>query len=70
MSTTEGHCRDCAQGIHTTPKDGFEFYDDGEDGGFWFCRYCGSNHVTVKLDGQTIEEGDLYRVPSRVSGLN
>ena len=30
--------------------DGFEYWnEDGDTGGFWFCRHCGSNHVTVLL---------------------
>jgi phage/plasmid primase-like uncharacterized protein len=43
-------------------RDGFEYFDEEGDGrGFWFCRYCGSNHVTVVLeDGVTVEQGDLY----------
>ena len=68
--TNEGYCHDCAQGIITKPHAGFEFYDDGEGSGHWFCRYCGSNHVTVKIDGRTIEEGDLYAPPTKVTGLN
>jgi hypothetical protein len=40
---------------------GFEYFDLDNDGrGFSFCRYCGSNHVTVVLNGVEIEQGDLY----------
>jgi len=43
-----GKCRDCAQGILAESKEGFEYFDqDGNGCGLWFCRYCGSNHVTV-----------------------
>ena len=57
-----GKCRDCAQGMWTSAKDGFEYWDENNEGkGFWFCRYCGSNHVTVTgSDGIVIEQGDLY----------
>lgn len=57
-----GKCRDCAQGIFGESTSGFEYFDEDRTGrGFWFCRYCGSNHVTVVLDnGVEIEQGDLY----------
>jgi hypothetical protein len=58
----KGTCRDCAAGMIGGISEGFEYFDqDGDGRGFWFCRYCGSNHVTVTLkDGETIEQGDLY----------
>jgi hypothetical protein len=45
-----------------SPREGFEYWDKRGDGrGFWFCRYCGSNHVTLTLDdGVVIDQGDLY----------
>ena len=57
-----GHCSDCSQGMLSSCKDGFEYWnEDGDGRGFWFCRHCGSNHVTVTLvDGVVIEQGDLY----------
>jgi Zn finger protein HypA/HybF involved in hydrogenase expression len=57
-----GRCRDCAQGMLSQIRDGFEYFDEEGDGrGFWFCRHCGSNHVTVVLqNGVTVEQGDLY----------
>jgi hypothetical protein len=58
----EGQCRDCAQGFLSPSREGFEYFGP-DDGGlkFWFCRYCGSNHVTVYIeDGVIIEQGDLY----------
>ena len=58
----KGHCRDCAEGMTSPSRDGFEYFDEEGDGrGFWFCCYCGSNHVTLTLEsGETIEQGDLY----------
>ena len=58
----KGHCRDCAEGMISPSRDGFEYFDEEGDGrGFWFCCYCGSNHVTLVLEsGETIEQGDLY----------
>ena len=56
-----GECRDCAQGIISKVLSGFEYFDVDKDGrGFWFCRYCGSNHVTVIFNGSEVEQGDLY----------
>jgi hypothetical protein len=56
-----GKCSDCAQGVIGESKSGFEYCDFDRDGrGFWFCRYCGSNHVTVVCDGVEIEQGNLY----------
>ena len=58
---TAGKCRDCAQGIISKVRAGFEYFDLDNDGrGFWFCCYCGSNHVTVVFDGSEVEQGDLY----------
>ena len=56
-----GKCRDCAQGMIGKVIDGFEYFDLDEDGrGYWFCCYCGSNHVTVIFNNSEIEQGDLY----------
>ena len=57
-----GKCCDCAQGIIGKVREGFrELSIKNNDGrGFWFCRYCGSNHVTVVFDGVEIEQGNLY----------
>jgi hypothetical protein len=59
---TQGKCFDCSQGMLSAAKDGFEYWDENNEGrGFWFCRYCGSNHVTVTPnEGKVIEQGDLY----------
>jgi len=58
---TAGKCSDCAQGIIGNAREGFEYFDQDNDGrGFWFCCYCGSNHVTVVFNGVEIEQGDLY----------
>ena len=58
----QGKCFDCSQGMLSSASDGFEYWDENDEGrGHWFCRYCGSNHVTVTLnDGVVIEQGDLY----------
>jgi hypothetical protein len=56
-----GKCCDCAQGIIGKVREGFEYFDRDNDGrGFWFCCYCGSNHVTVVFDGLEIEQDNLY----------
>src|SRR4030095_3174988 len=58
-----GRCRDCAQGIIGKVRDGFEYFSEDEDNdgrGFWFCCYCGSNHVEVVFNGVEIDQGDLY----------
>jgi hypothetical protein len=57
-----GKCHDCAQGMISRAREGFEYFDEEGDGrGFWFCRYCGSNHVTIVLgNGEIVEQGDLY----------
>jgi hypothetical protein len=62
----DGRCSDCSQGIVTPSSEGFEYFDEERDGrGFWFCRYCGSNHVIVFLDnGHGIEQGDLPFQPA------
>jgi len=62
-TTKLGRCRDCAQGIIGSVREGFALFcdDDGEER-FWYCRYCGSNHVDI-LDDQgnvVYEEDDLY----------
>jgi hypothetical protein len=59
----QGTCHDCAQGCGLSRiKDGFAYWDqDGDGRGFWFCCFCGSNHVTVYLEnGEEVEQGDLY----------
>jgi hypothetical protein len=63
-TTKLGQCRDCDQGslfFQTGP--GFSLYvdDDGQEI-FWYCLYCGSNHVDIKdEEGNVIySEGDLY----------
>jgi len=57
-----GYCHDCSQGSLSLARDGFEYWNEEGDGrGFWFCRYCGSNHVTVTADdGVVVEQGDIY----------
>lgn len=57
-----GTCCDCAQGIIGRVIVGFEYFDpDNNGGGFWLCRYCGSNHVTVVIDtGTVVEQDSLY----------
>jgi hypothetical protein len=56
-----GYCHDCSQGSLSLARDGFEYWNEEGDGrGFWFCRYCGSNHVTVTTDdGVVVEQGDI-----------
>jgi hypothetical protein len=56
-------CHDCAQGLLTASQSGFEYWDEeGEGRGFWFCRYCGSNHVKIALedDAGIKKEEDSY----------
>ena len=61
FTTNSGLCRDCSQGCLGTVRDGFEYWNPDRDGrGFWFCRHCGSNHVTVQVAGEVIDQGDLY----------
>lgn len=61
MKTLTGKCRDCGQGLLTAACDGFEFF---EDGGFWFCCHCGSNHVEVTTaEGETIKQGCRKHTP-------
>jgi hypothetical protein len=67
MKTKHGKCHDCAQGVLISVaslgnQGGFEqFILDGEPA-FWFCRYCGSNHVDImdSEGGLLISQGDLY----------
>ena len=57
-----GKCCDCAQGIIGKVREGFEYFDQDNDGrGFWFCCYCGSNHVTVVFDGVGNRTGQSLR---------
>lgn len=60
--TLRGKCRDCAQGILTKVHEGFEQYEQDGERLHWFCRYCGSNHVTIydNKGGIVIEQGDNY----------
>jgi len=62
MKVMRGQCYDCAQGVITSPNAGFEYWDEEGDGrGFWFCRNCGSNQVTITYDdGTVVEQADLY----------
>jgi hypothetical protein len=62
MNMKDAGDQDCAQGIIGSVREGFEYFDlDGDGRGFWFCRYCGSNHVTVILDnGAILEQDSLY----------
>lgn len=56
VTSKHGECRDCAQGILGPVHAGFALYQ--EPGvAFWYCCYCGSNHVTVC--GQRQE--DMYQ---------
>ena len=57
-----GCCYDCSQGLLTVAEAGFEYWDEDDNGrGFWFCRYCGSNHVSVTLDDDVVvDQGNLY----------
>ena len=69
-TTKRGWCHDCAQGILQRVDAGFALYrdDDGNDA-FWYCRYCGSNHVTL-LDEEgnsTSTQGDLYEMPKKIT---
>jgi hypothetical protein len=71
MTTTErtecttklGRCHDCAQGILAPVHTGFSLYrnDEGQDE-FWYCLYCGSNHVDLlDEEGSVIaSQGNLY----------
>jgi hypothetical protein len=64
MTTKHGKCRDCAQGILTETHAGFEQYIEEGKPLFWFCRYCGSNHVDIRDSegGTLITQGDNYDV--------
>jgi len=61
MQTDRGTCHDCSQGTLTSYGPGFEYWNEDSAGrGFWFCRHCGSNHVTVICGTDVvIEQGDL-----------
>jgi len=53
-------------------RTGFEYWnEDGGTGGFWFCRHCGSNHVTVIGERHSITKAfaDL-RVAEEAAGLS
>jgi hypothetical protein len=62
-TTRLAKCNDCAQGILEPVRAGFNLYrdTDGQDQ-FWYCAYCGSNHVTlIDEEGNEIEvQGNLY----------
>jgi hypothetical protein len=62
MTTKNGKCHDCAQGILIPADAGFEQYIQDGEPIWWFCRYCGSNHVDIKDSegGILIEQGNLY----------
>ena len=62
--TTLGYCHDCAQGLIGKTVDGFALFVLDGTPSHWFCRYCGSNHVTIRDEnGNTLfEQGDLYIV--------
>lgn len=64
-TTPQGYCHDCAQGLLEPVRDGFGLYILDGEASHWFCRYCGSNHVTIRdAAGNTLfEEGDLYVIP-------
>jgi hypothetical protein len=62
-STNLGRCHDCAQGLLEPVHHPFNIYkdDDGDDT-FWYCTYCGSNHVDI-LDNEgnvIFSQGNLY----------
>jgi len=65
IQTNHGYCHDCAQGLQFQAIEGFELYVLDSLPSHWFCRYCGSNHVTIRDEQGNIiaEEGDLYVVP-------
>lgn len=61
-TTKYGRCRDCAQGMLTPVEAGFTAQMDGDELDFWYCGYCGSNHVDI-LDAagnEILSQGDLY----------
>ena len=62
-TTMHGYCHDCAQGILIPVDDGFAQYmnDEGKPE-FWYCRFCGSNHVILKNEDGSVayRQGDLY----------
>ena len=62
--TLHGYCRDCAQGLLDPVHEGFELYILDGQPSHWFCKFCGSNHVTIRdEEGSVIfEQGDMYRV--------
>ena len=62
VQTDRGTCHDCSQGTLTSHGPGFEYWTEDRDGrGFWFCRYCGSNHVTIIYGSEVIiDQDDLY----------
>ncbi len=56
-----GKCCRLRAGNHRQGERRIRVFDQDNDGrGFWFCCYCGSNHVTVVLGGVEIEQGNLY----------
>jgi hypothetical protein len=62
--TQNGFCRDCSQGWNGQHGPGFKLHcEDGPEFQFWYCLWCGSNHVDIKdSDGKTVYEGgDLYQ---------
>jgi len=65
QQTKLGQCRDCAQGSLSPTGPGFSFYQAGEEegDGFWYCCWCGSNHVDIRDgNGRIVWSGsDLYQ---------
>lgn len=67
VRTTHGQCHDCAQGLLEPVHEGFElFIFDGRPS-HWFCRYCGSNNVTIRdrAGNPLFEQGKLYAAGER-----
>lgn len=64
ITSAQGYCHDCAQGMLGPVHEGFELYILDDRPSHWFCRYCGSNHVTIRDAAGSIlfEQGDLYAV--------
>jgi hypothetical protein len=64
-TTMHGRCGDCGQGAIEPVHDQFALYvDDSGTERFWYCTYCGSNHVTITDEegNPIIEQGDLYQL--------
>ena len=64
ITTKLGRCRDCAQGILFSVGAGFALQMDGAEAEFWYCGYCGSNHVDI-IDSEgdlIVSQSDLYDI--------